>query len=165
MRFAACKQAVVLHIGNPVFWNSSLGIKLLFRAAVVLQRGVRDFNDQQNVRRCGIRRSVIIRLRPEQHDIRLRLVILVQAHRTLHPDDRQVAGDVHHRSSRAIHRCAVARTNRAHRENLSMNKFHAIPVRQNARLGHALILVNREQSLCDLRCHSTPSLSQTRGQY
>ena len=23
VRFAACKQAVVLHIGNPVFWNTS----------------------------------------------------------------------------------------------------------------------------------------------
>jgi hypothetical protein len=125
--FRVGKESITLEVQHPVLGYTHLGIESCLYTSIVLQRRFRDLDNQKNVRGARMFRGVEILPRSHQYDIGLRLVVVVQANGTLNTDYGFVAREVDHQLVGTVYGCAMPWTERAQRQNLAVDEFHAIP--------------------------------------
>ena len=75
---------VFVQIDEPVLRQASPRVDARLDIAVVVDRGLCDLDDEQDVGGTGMSRRVEICLRPKQHDVRFGLVEQIQPDRSLH---------------------------------------------------------------------------------
>ena len=68
-----------LKIDNPDFRHAELGVKRKLGSAIIGERGCCDLDNEDNVGGAGVAVLIIVRPRLEEHQIRLRLVVGVEA--------------------------------------------------------------------------------------
>ena len=73
------------------------GVQRALHGPVVVQAGVRHFDQQQYVGRPGMGVPIEIRPWPEQYEVRLRLVEVIKPNRALHRDNGTIADRMHQR--------------------------------------------------------------------
>jgi hypothetical protein len=76
----------------------------------------------------------------------LRLVILIQSNRALYANNCSIACASDQVLIGPKNSRAVSRPDRTHRQNLAVDEFHAIVLRQDTGIDHSVIILNREES-------------------
>src|SRR5262245_32875340 len=98
-------------------------------------------------------RGVEIVARTKERQVRLGRVVKIEAHRTLHTDNRRLPHLQNKRSGRAIDRGVVTWPDRHHRDALTVDELDAILSAKDPGLLHPLVIVHGETPSRNRECH------------
>ena len=160
-RRAELGTAVLLPaLRNPVVLaHGNLGERLAsrvereLRPAVVVARGLGDLDDEQHVRRPGVPLRVEVGAWLEDAQVRLRLGPAAEDDRILNPHDRTPVKPAREERVQAVDTGRVSGADRAHADDLAFDELDAIVLREDAGLGHPVVLLGRERPPRDLGSH------------
>jgi hypothetical protein len=144
------QQPSVLKVCDPVFMDAEDRIQTQLCRRVVIQRRLRNFDDQENIFGCRIPAEVFIVLRSKQSKVGLRGDEAIQHDGPLCSHDGSASRQSNYLSVSPIDGNPMSRTDRTHDDEFPRNEFHALIGRQDSRFSHAETLVESEKPLCDV---------------
>jgi hypothetical protein len=129
-------------VDDPDLGDAGPGVEGQLLVAINEERGVGNFDEQEDIRWCWVGVAIEIGPRLQQHEIGLRFVVFTEMQRILYAGDPTLVGGILKEDDEPFDGTAVEGTDGHHMNNLSVEQFDAFVLVQHADFGKPVVFID-----------------------